>query len=140
MYTSPVREAILGLKAYVPGTSIAEIKEKYGLTQVIKMASNENPLGTSPLVCEAVQRAAALSFRYPQGGNPRLTAALGRRHGAAPERIVVGNGSDEVIDLLLRVRWWDFAPERLAETLPLLCDPDLDKVRRALRDMLAETE
>lgn len=103
MYTSPVREAILGLKAYVPGKSIAEIKEKYGLTQVIKMASNENPLGTSPLVCEAVQRAAALSFRYPQGGNPRLTAALGRWHKVAPERIVVGNGSDEIIDLLLRV-------------------------------------
>ena len=103
MYTSPVREAILGLKAYVPGKSIAEIKEKYGLTQVIKMASNENPLGTSPLVCEAVQRAAASSFRYPQGGNPRLTAALGRWHKVAPERIVVGNGSDEIIDLLLRV-------------------------------------
>ena len=103
MYTSPVREAILGLKAYVPGKSIAEIKEKYGLTQVIKMASNENPLGTSPMVCEALQRAAALSFRYPQGGNPRLTAALGRRHKVAPERIVVGNGSDEIIDLLLRV-------------------------------------
>ena len=103
MYTSPVREAILGLKAYVPGKSIAEIKEKYGLAQVIKMASNENPLGTSPLVCEAVRRAAAQSFRYPQGGNPRLTAALGRLHQVAPERIVVGNGSDEVIDLLLRV-------------------------------------
>ena len=43
-------------------------------------------------------------------------------------------------DRLLRVRWWDFAPERLAETLPLLCGPDLDKVRRALRAMLEQTE
>lgn len=103
MYRSPVREAILGLKAYVPGKSIAEIKEKYGLTQVIKMASNENPLGTSPLVCEALRQAAPLSFRYPQGGNPRLTAAIGRLHGLPAARIVAGNGSDEIIDLLLRV-------------------------------------
>ena len=60
--------------------------------------------------------------------------------GGNPARFVKKRFDDEMIDLLLRVRWWDFAPERLAETLPLLCDPDLDKVRRALRDMLAETE
>ncbi len=58
--------------------------------------------------------------------------------GGNPARFVKKRFDDEMIDLLLRVRWWDFAPERLAETLPLLCDPDLDKVRRALHDMLAE--
>ena len=60
--------------------------------------------------------------------------------GGNPARFVKKRFDDELTDLLLRVRWWDFAPERLAETLPLLCDPDLDKVRRALRDMLERTE
>ena len=60
--------------------------------------------------------------------------------GGNPARFVKKRFDDELTDLLLRVRWWDFPPERLAETLPLLCDPDLDKVRRALRDMLERTE
>ena len=103
MYASPVREAIQGLKAYVPGLSIAEIQEKYGLSQVIKLASNENPLGTPPLAQQALRDAAASAFRYPQGGNPRLVRELARRHGVAPERVLVGNGSDEILDLLIRL-------------------------------------
>ena len=63
------RPCIDSLKAYVPGLSIAEIQEKYGLPQVIKMASNENPLGASPLAQEAVRRHAGSLFRYPPGGN-----------------------------------------------------------------------
>lgn len=98
-----VRQEILALKAYVPGLSIAEIQEKYNLPQVIKMASNENPLGMPPLAREAVERHAAGAFRYPQGGNPRLAKALGRRHGVDEGRVVVGNGSDEIIDLLIRI-------------------------------------
>lgn len=98
-----VRQEILGLKAYVPGLSIAEIQEKYNLPQVIKMASNENPLGMPPLAQEAVTRHAAGAFRYPQGGNPRIARALGNRHGVDERRVVVGNGSDEIIDLLIRI-------------------------------------
>ena len=64
-----VRQEIMALKAYVPGLSIAEIQDKYNLPQVIKMASNENPLGMPPLAREAVERHAAGAFRYPQGGN-----------------------------------------------------------------------
>ena len=60
--------------------------------------------------------------------------------GGNPARFVKKRFDDEMIDLLLRVRWWNFAPERLAETLPLLCGPDLDKVRRALCAMLEQTE
>lgn len=98
-----VRQEIVGLNAYVPGLSIAEIQEKYNLPQVIKMASNENPLGMSPLAQEAVKRHAAGAFRYPQGGNPRVARALGKRHGVDERRVVVGNGSDEIIDLLIRI-------------------------------------
>lgn len=94
---------IAALAPYVPGLSIDEIRQKYGLNQVIKLASNENPLGTSPLAQEAISRNAAYAFRYPQGGNPRLVKALARLHQFETNRIVVGNGSDEVIDLLIRI-------------------------------------
>lgn len=99
-----VRPEVAAAKAYVPGLSIDEIGAKYGLASVIKMASNENPLGTSPMVQTALQRHAEKAFRYPQGGNPRVVAALAAFHGVEPERIVLGNGSDEIIDLLLRMR------------------------------------
>ena len=98
-----VRQEIMALKAYVPGLSIADIQDKYNLPQVIKMTSNENPLGMPPLAREAVERHAAGAFRYPQGGNPRLARALGKRHGVDERRVVVGNGSDEIIDLLIRI-------------------------------------
>lgn len=91
------------LAPYVPGLSIAEIRDRYGLSEVIKMASNENPLGTPPLAQEAMARCAASGFRYPQGGNPRLRAALARLHNVDAERIITGNGSDEVIDMLMRL-------------------------------------
>lgn len=90
------------LAPYKPGLSIDEIRERYGLEQVIKLASNENPLGASPLAADAIARNAALAFRYPQGGNPELVKALARRHLVPEDQIVVGNGSDEIIDLLIR--------------------------------------
>lgn len=96
-------EAIRNLSPYVPGLGIEEIRRRYGLDNVIKLASNENPLGTSPLAREAISEAAASAFRYPAGGNPRLAAAIARKHGVRPENMVVGNGSDEIIDLLIRL-------------------------------------
>lgn len=91
------------LAPYVPGLSIDEIRAKYDIAQPIKLASNENPLGASPLAQEAVKRHAADIFRYPQGGNPRLRKAIAKLHSVDPARIVAGNGSDELIDLLIRV-------------------------------------
>ena len=103
MYTCAVRPEIASLSAYVPGMSIAEVRERYGLSRVIKMASNENPLGVSPLVRKVLATSLEEAFRYPQGGNPALREALARAHHVAPERIVVGNGSDEIIDMLIRM-------------------------------------
>ena len=99
-----VRPEVEAFTPYTPGLSIDEIQARYGLSRVIKMASNENPLGASPRARTAVERHAAQAFRYPRGGNPRLVAALARHHGLEPERVVVGNGSDELIDLLVRAR------------------------------------
>lgn len=94
---------IAALAPYAPGRSMKEIKDKYGLASVIKLASNENPLGASPLVQDAIARHAPSAYLYPQGGNPRLVKALAKHHNMPPERIVVGNGSDELIDLLIRI-------------------------------------
>lgn len=99
-----VRAEVLDFTAYSPGLSIDEIRERYGLPQVVKLASNENPLGASPAVIKALQKAAPFAFRYPQSGEPRLSAAIAAHHGVPVEQIVPGNGSDEIIDLLIRIR------------------------------------
>ena len=103
MFENVVRPEIRALKPYVPGRSIDEIREEYGLEHVVKMASNENPLGVSNLVKEALGRHADTVFRYPTGGNPRLVRALAEQWKTDPARIVVGNGSDEIIDMLVRM-------------------------------------
>jgi histidinol-phosphate aminotransferase len=98
-----LRPEAAGFDPYVPGLSVAEVRERFGLSAVIKMASNENPLGISPAALEAVRRNAGLGFRYPREGNPDLVAALAAHYALPEERFVPGNGSDEIIDLLLRV-------------------------------------
>jgi histidinol-phosphate aminotransferase len=95
---------VAGFTPYVAGLSIDEIKERYGLTNVVKLASNENPLGASPLAVKAIRRAAELAFRYPQHGAPRLNRAVAGWLGVDEGRVVTGNGSDELIDLLVRVK------------------------------------
>lgn len=104
MAAAMLRPEVLAFEQYSPGLSIDAIKERYHLHQVVKLASNENPLGVSPVVQKVIKRKADLAFRYPQSGNPRLVSALAALHGVNPGCIVVGNGSDEIIDLLVRMR------------------------------------
>lgn len=99
----PVRPEMEGFKPYSPGLSIDEIRKRYGLSRVIKMASNENPLGTSPVVQARLNGTSPLAFRYAQAGSPALSEALGAHLGVPSACVVAGNGSDEIIDLLLRV-------------------------------------
>ena len=103
MPSKRVRPEILDFKPYVPGLSVGEIKAKYGLEKVIKLASNENPLGVSPEVERALHHAAAGAHRYPQNHNPRLNEAIAQAMDVPAECVISGNGSDEVIDLLMRV-------------------------------------
>lgn len=103
MYTAHIRKEIAALDPYTPGLSIDEIREKYHLSNIIKMASNENPLGTSPLAQKAIEDSASLAFRYPRSGNPRLLERLASLYHIEPNRLIIGNGSDEVIDLLIRM-------------------------------------
>lgn len=99
----PVRPVVTTFAPYSPGQSIQEIRKAYQLNQVVKLASNENPLGTSPLVKQTIAREASSVFRYPRAGSPDLLHALARTLGVDDSRLVAGNGSDELIDLLLRV-------------------------------------
>ena len=58
-------------------------------------------------------------------------------YGGNPARFIKARFDDELTDMLLRFRWWDIAPEQLVDILPLLCDPDLAKVKRTLQERLA---
>ncbi len=98
-----VRPEVLEFKPYSPGLGIDEIRDKYGLSNVIKMASNENPLGVSPVVQDVIQKYAVMAFRYPSAGNPDLCRAISGYLEIDPQRIACGNGSDEIIDLLIRI-------------------------------------
>ncbi|MBN2139686.1 MAG: histidinol-phosphate transaminase [Desulfovibrionaceae bacterium] len=102
--SSFIRPEIRDFDPYVPGLSVREIKRRFNLQEVIKLASNENPLGVSPLVQKAVCREVAGIFRYPRTHCPALVRALSERLDLPEEMIVPGNGSDEVIDMLMRVR------------------------------------
>ena len=91
------RPGILGVAPYVGGAATAP-----GFAEPIRLASNENPLGASPRVQEAYAAAAGELHRYPDGSADALRRAIAERHGLDPARIVCGNGSDELISLLIR--------------------------------------
>jgi histidinol-phosphate aminotransferase len=98
----PVGPHIETLKAYVPGKPIEETEREYGLTNVIKLASNENPLGPSPQAVEAIQRAVGQLHLYPDGASFHLLRALAGHLGVEPSEVVLGSGSNELIELLIR--------------------------------------
>jgi histidinol-phosphate aminotransferase len=93
-----VRPALAGLIPYEPGKPVEEVQRELGLARVIKLASNEGPLGPFPEALEAMERAAAELNRYPDGGAYRLRSALAERHGVRFEEIAVGSGADALID------------------------------------------
>lgn len=85
------------IQVYKPGRPIEEVQKQFGVRDVIKLASNENPLGTSPRALEAIRRAADNVNMYPDGKSAELAAALARRFGVLPEQVAVGNGADGLI-------------------------------------------
>jgi histidinol-phosphate aminotransferase len=97
-----IHDYVRGIPAYVPGRPIEEVERELRI-HVVKLASNENPLGPSPLALEAARRAAAYSHRYPDGGSKLLREKLAARHGVKPEEVFVGFGSSEIIDLAARL-------------------------------------
>lgn len=94
------RPELSKLSDYVPGKSIEEIRERFGLTEVVKLASNENPLGASPKAVEAFHKIADCLHLYPRGDAPKLIDAIAQKFGVCKSQIVIGNGSDEIIDMV----------------------------------------
>lgn len=87
---------------YEPGKPIDDVARELGLNpaSVLKLASNENPLGPSPRATRAVRAALHSANLYPDGGAVALRAKLAERLGVAPEQVVVGNGSNEILELV----------------------------------------
>ncbi|MGQ9490205.1 MAG: histidinol-phosphate transaminase [Anaerolineae bacterium] len=85
------------IRPYVPGKPIEEVQREYGLTDVIKLASNENPLGPSPVVLAALRDALPELHLYPDAQAYTLSRAIAARHGVAPDMVRVGNGADGLI-------------------------------------------
>ena len=97
-----VQPYVESLKPYVPGKPSADARRETGLPDVVKLASNENPLGPSPKALEAMRRAAVDANLYPEGSSRELTQAIARFLAVQPEQVFVGSGSNEVIELLIR--------------------------------------
>ena len=95
---------VRAIAPYQPGKPISELARELGLDEagIIKLASNENPLGVSPLARRAIEESIAGLTRYPDGNGFELKQALSRRHGVAQDRIVLGNGSNDVLEMAAR--------------------------------------
>ena len=93
---------IASLSPYVPGKPIEELQRELGLARVIKLASNENPLGSSPKALAALSGGISSLHRYPDGGAFRLRESLADCWKVTPDQVILGNGSDEILGLLAR--------------------------------------
>lgn len=102
MTTRLVPEYIERLVPYQPGKPVDELERELGITGAIKLASNENPRGPSPKALDAVRAHIAESHRYPDAAAFRLRSAIAKHHDVPMDDIVVTNGSNELIDLLVR--------------------------------------
>lgn len=91
---------IINLPIYSPGLGSEDVKRKYKLEEVIKLASNENPLGPSPLAVEAARKELSNANIYPDGYCGKLREKLSSHIGVSPDFLFFGNGADEIIDLI----------------------------------------
>ena len=98
----PVAQYIRDCATYQPGKPIEELERELGLTDIIKLASNENPLGPSPKAVKAITAALPQLHLYPDAAHFRLREALAKRDGVDIEEVFVANGSEEIFSLLIR--------------------------------------
>ncbi|HIG41178.1 MAG: histidinol-phosphate transaminase [bacterium] len=102
-FNSLASPGIQGLQPYQPGKPVEELERELGLTHVIKLASNENPLGPSPAVIEGLQKVMPELARYPDGSAFLLKEKLAGFLGVDTGNLTIGNGSNDVLELLARV-------------------------------------
>jgi len=90
------------LRPYVPGKPIDVLLKEKGLGSAMKLASNENPYGPPPAAVEAIRNLASEVHLYPDGNGTSLKSELAKKHGIRPDQILLGNGSNEVLELFIR--------------------------------------
>lgn len=95
--------AVGDLHPYQPGKPIGELARELGVSDIVKLASNESPLGPSPHVADAINALSMELNRYPDGAGFELRQALSKALGVAPAQLTLGNGSNDVLDLVARV-------------------------------------
>lgn len=100
-YNLAVR-GVQNLVPYTPGKPIEELERELGLTNIVKLASNENPLGPSPMALAAIQKTLSDLSRYPDGNGYSLKRVLANKWKVSTNQITLGNGSNEILELLAR--------------------------------------
>ena len=110
------RMGVRELVPYPPGKPIEELERELGISGSIKLASNENPLGPSPLAVQAIKDNIKNLHRYPDGSGYYLKTALSDKYGIPSEQIILGNGSNELIELLIRT--FLFEGEEVIQAFP----------------------
>ena len=100
MPNEQIRPNIGNIKPYTPGKPIEEVERELKITGVVKLASNENPLGPSPKAMEAIKKYSKDVSLYPDQSCYELTGLLAEKLDMSPENIVIGNGSDEIMMLI----------------------------------------
>ena len=101
-YIALAQPGVQALQPYQPGKPIEELERELGISNIIKLASNENPLGPSRLALEAVARSKRDMARYPDGSGFELKKALSDYLGVTPAQLTLGNGSNDVLELIAR--------------------------------------
>lgn len=99
-YKALVWDGLLDISAYIPGKPLKKLKEELGLKDAVKLASNENPYGPSPLAIAALEEYKKEITRYPIGDSLYLREAIADFHGISADNVLCGAGSDEIIQLL----------------------------------------
>lgn len=97
-------EYIRLIAAYQPGKPISDVARELGMQEadIVKLASNENPLGASPKALAAIQSSLGELAMYPDGGGFALKAAISKKYSVSPEQIILGNGSNDILELAAR--------------------------------------
>ena len=101
-YTDLAPAYIRAIAPYQPGKPISELERELGITDIVKLASNENPLGASPKAVAAARAALDDVGLYPDGNGYALKDALAQRYGVALDQVVLGNGSNDLLELVAR--------------------------------------
>jgi len=95
-------DGVQGLQPYLPGKPIEELERELGVSNTLKLASNENPMGASPKVLEALQKHSPTLDLYPDGGGFVLKEGLAKKLNVSQSQITLGNGSNDVLDMIAR--------------------------------------